>query len=57
LQPGSPKLHCNLGNALLARRNLAEAAQEYQQALRLDPNCEEAAFRLKALAGRVPGAP
>jgi tetratricopeptide (TPR) repeat protein len=40
--PGKPRLHCNLGNALIAVGRPAEAKREYEAALKLDPEYPEA---------------
>ena len=40
--PGKPRLHYNLGNALLAADRLEEAKAQYEKALALDPGYPEA---------------
>jgi len=38
LKPDYAEAHANLGNALMQEGNLTEAAEQFQQALSLNPN-------------------
>ncbi|HKP88224.1 MAG TPA: protein phosphatase 2C domain-containing protein [Blastocatellia bacterium] len=53
-EPQNPEAHLWLGRAQLARRDLATAAQSFEQAIRLQPSMYEA-YRDAALAYEVAG--
>ena len=53
--PDNADIHVNLGDCLLAQKRPAEAAQEYREALRLDPASKLARKQLSKL--RRPAAP
>jgi tetratricopeptide (TPR) repeat protein len=50
LNPESPTLHANLGEALLRNRQLAESSAEFRKAIELDPDKKDAgANRARAI--------
>jgi Tfp pilus assembly protein PilF len=51
-KPGSPEIHSNLGAVLALQGQQQQAMEEFNEALRLDPNFTQAKERLKALTGK-----
>lgn len=51
--PGKARLHYNLGNSLLGVGRAADARRQYELALDLDPDYEEAARALAVVVGEV----
>jgi tetratricopeptide (TPR) repeat protein len=54
--PGKARLHFNLGNSLFALGRLAEAKRQYELALDIDPQYEEAQQALVVLAAEAQAA-
>ncbi len=54
--PGKARLHFNLGNSLFALGRLAEAKRQYELALDIDPQYEEAQQALVVLAAEAQSA-
>jgi Flp pilus assembly protein TadD len=53
-QPDNARAHNNLGNAYLALGQLPEAADEFQSALRIDPDFADAHFNLGGILAEIP---